>query len=246
VFSFFGKKKSHGAPLLKPKVDLHSHLLPGIDDGVQTLEESLEIIKKFESQGYEKIITTPHVMGDFYKNTSSIIKESLEELREYIKGESKIKVEAAAEYYLDESFLEILSGKDEVLTLGGKFVLFETSFMAEPVYLKEAIFKMQSLGIKPVLAHPERYIYLHEDQELMTDLFDRGVYFQININSLIGYYSKPVQKMAQKMVKDGMFHFLASDCHNLTHLEVTFEGIKSKAFQQAMQQNVLNDSLLEL
>lgn len=243
MFNFLRKKKKPEA-LRKPKVDIHSHLLPGLDDGVKTLEESLEILNRFEDAGFEKIITTPHVMGDFYKNTSATIQDSLKALRDFVKDKSNLKIEAAAEYYLDEGFLEILSGKDELLTLGDKHVLFETSFMAEPVYLKEAIFKMQSLGLKPVLAHPERYIYLHEKPDLMSDLFDRGVLFQININSLVGYYSKPVQKQAQKMIKEGMFHFLGSDCHNLSHLEVTFEAMATKTFNKAMELNVMNDTLL--
>ena len=116
--------------------------------------------------------------------------------------------------------------------------------MAEPVYLREAIFKMQSLGLKPILAHPERYIYLQENPDLMSDLFDRGVFFQLNINSLIGYYSKPVQKQAQRMIKEGKFHFLGSDCHNLSHLEVTFEAMRSRTFAKAMQQDVQNNIFL--
>lgn len=245
MFGLF-KKKSSNKIVSKPLVDIHSHLLPGLDDGVQTLEESLDILLKFEQEGYQKVVTTPHIMGDFYKNTPSGIRNSLNELREFIKGKTTIKIDAAAEYYLDESFVQLLDGNEEVLTLGNKYLLFETSFMAEPIYLKEAIFKMQSLGYKPVLAHPERYIYLQENSELMTDLFDRGIFFQLNINSLIGYYSKPVQKMAQKMINNNMFHFLGSDCHNMSHLEATFEAISSKAFQNAMEQNVLNDTLLEL
>ena len=243
MLNFFRKKPRLG-DLLKPKVDIHSHLLPDLDDGVSSHEESLEILIKFEEAGYEKVITTPHVMGDFYKNSSQSIRSSLGELRDFVENKTNIKIDVAAEYYLDEGFMEILAGKDEVLTLGDKYVLFETSFMAEPVYLREAIFKMQSLGFKPILAHPERYIYLWEKPDLMTDLFDRGVYFQININSIIGYYSRPVQKQAQKMIKDGMFHFLGSDCHNLTHLEVTFKAMKSRIFSKAMEQNVMNDTFL--
>ena len=243
MFDFF-RNSSRSADLIMPKVDFHSHLLPGLDDGVTSYEESLEILKKFEEQGYQKVITTPHIMGDFYKNTSSTINASLKELKSFIKGKCRIEIDAAAEYYLDEGFIEILNGKDQILTIGDKYILFETSFMAEPVYLREAIFKMQSLGLKPILAHPERYIYLQENPDLMSDLFDRGVFFQLNINSLIGYYSKAVQKQAQRMIKEGKFHFLGSDCHNLSHLEVTFEAMRSRAFAKAMEQDVQNNIFL--
>jgi len=243
VFDFLRRKPRAGS-ITKPRVDLHSHLIPGLDDGVSTLEEALEILLRFEQAGYKKIITTPHVMGDFYKNTSTSIKSGLKELQDFARGKTDLIIEAAAEYYLDEGFMEILSGKDEVLTIGSKNVLFETSFMAEPVYLREAIFKMQSLGLKPILAHPERYIYLHENPQLMKDLFERGVHFQININSLIGYYSKPVQKQAQKMINSGMFHYLGSDCHNMMHLDATFEAMNHRLFYKAMEHKVLNDKLL--
>lgn len=243
MFDFL-KKSARSIDLIKPKVDFHSHLLPGLDDGVASFEESLEILRKFEEHGYQKIITTPHIMGDFYKNSSSSIKTKLEELKSFIHGKCTIQVEAAAEYYLDEGFMEILNGKDQILTIGDKYLLFETSFMAEPVYLREAIFKMQSIGLKPILAHPERYIYLQENPDLMSDLFDRGVLFQLNINSLIGYYSKGVQKQAEKMIKEGKFHFLGSDCHNLGHLEVTLEAMKSKTFEKAMKKDVQNNIFL--
>lgn len=240
----FFRKKPRPENIIKPKVDIHSHLIPGLDDGVTTLEEALEILLRFEKAGYKKIITTPHIMGDFYKNSATSIRSGLKELREFVKDKTDLSIEAAAEYYLDEGFMEILAGKDEVLTIGKKYILFETSFMAEPVYLREAIFKMQSLGFKPILAHPERYIYLHENPELMKDLFERGVFFQININSLIGYYSKPVQKQAQKMINNGMFHFLGSDCHNMTHLDATFVAMNHRLFNKAMEHKVLNDKLL--
>ncbi len=244
MLGFF--KKSKPIPVYpRPRVDLHSHLLPNLDDGVTSFEESLEILTRFEAAGYQKIITTPHIMGDFYKNTPSIIQSSLAELKDYVKGKVNLEIEAAAEYYLDESFADLLAkGPDKLLTLGKNFILFETGFMAEPIFLNEVLFKMQSVGLKPVLAHPERYLYLQENWDLVESLSDRGVYFQINLNSLVGYYSKPVQKLARRMIKEDKIHFLGSDCHNLTHLEVTFAALESKDFKIALQHKILNDSFL--
>lgn len=242
MFRFFKRKQSIKNPVL---VDIHSHLLPGLDDGVEMLEESLQIIKTFEALGYKKIITTPHILSDFYKNSPETILPVLKELQKYILGKTNVIVEAAAEYYLDETFINLINeGKKKLLTLGNDFILFETSFMSEPVYLKEAIFKIQSLGLKPILAHPERYQYLHNDWELATDLFERGTYFQINLNSLSGYYSIPVKKMVAKLIKSKMVHFFGSDCHNPQHIEVFQDSLKTPLFSQLAGLNLLNNQLL--
>lgn len=226
-------------------VDIHSHLLPGLDDGVKSLEESLNILKWFENAGYKKVITTPHIMSDYYKNTPEIILESLKNLRSFIAGKTEIRIEAAAEYYLDETFIELLTkGKEALLCIGDDYVLVETSFMNEPIFLKEAIFKIQSSGLKPLLAHPERYMYLQANWSLVQDLIDRGTFFQLNINSLVGFYSKPVQKMAMKLLKNNMIHFLGSDCHNLHHIEVTQNAFRSTEFRIASRLSFLNNTLL--
>jgi len=242
VFSFFKRSASTDNPV---HVDIHSHLLPGLDDGVEMLEESLKIIKSFEELGYKKLITTPHIMSDFYKNSPQTILPILKELQSYIQGKTDIQIQAAAEYYLDEAFIDLLNnGKDNLLTLGNEYILFETSFMSEPVYLKEAIFKIQSLGLKPILAHPERYQYLHNDWELATDLFERGTLFQLNLNSLIGYYSIPVKKMAAKLIKSRMVHFFGSDCHNLQHMEVFRNSLNTPLFTDLANLDLLNNKLL--
>ena len=180
------------------KVDLHSHLLPGIDDGSQNMLESASLIKGFKELGYQKLITTPHIMGDFYRNTPEIIHEQLHLLKAYLKDiEVEIEIEAAAEYYLDEWFIQMIEKGDEILTFGNNYVLFETSFMNKPQQLLDTIFKMQSQGYQPVLAHPERYTYLYDDPELLQTLRERGVLFQINLNSLTGYYSRSAQHFAE-------------------------------------------------
>jgi len=241
VFRLFNRKRTKPNPLT---VDIHSHLLPGLDDGVSSLDESLEILKNFEISGYKKVVTTPHIMSDFYRNTFDGISEALQKLQLFIKDKTEIKVEAAAEYYLDEGFIELLTEHtDRILCIGDRYVLFETSFMSEPVYLKEAIFYIQSNGYKPLMSHPERYQYLHNSWDLTQDLIDRGTLFQININSLAGYYTKPVQKMALRLIKNGMVHFLGSDCHNMNHWDVTMNAFNTKGFRLAAGLPLLNNSL---
>ena len=224
---------------------MHSHLLPGIDDGSQSINESIELIKGLVELGYEKIITTPHIIGDFYPNTPDIIKGKVQLLREELKKEGiDIKLEAAAEYYLDEFFYKSLEKGDEILTFGDKYLLFETSFLNPNAQIHQIIFMLQSAGITPVMAHPERYVYLYNDYENLQELHDRGVKFQININSISGYYSKQAKEVTKKLIKDGIISFLGSDCHNIKHLNILRETMNLPLFSEATQLNLLNSSLM--
>ncbi|MEL7005654.1 MAG: CpsB/CapC family capsule biosynthesis tyrosine phosphatase, partial [Bacteroidota bacterium] len=228
------------------KVDLHSHLIPQIDDGVESTEESLEILKELVNLGYQKVITTPHIMSDFFNNSEEKILTGLNSLRSAIRSENiPITIEAAAEYYLDEAFYERISDpKDEFLTFGNNFLLFETSFMNEPFYLKDFIFKITSRGITPVMAHPERYAYIQANYDMIDDLLNRGVLLQININSLDGYYSKEVKRLAERIIDEGKVHFIGSDCHNAKHLSVLKKARERKYYMKALDLPLLNNTLL--
>ncbi len=224
--------------------DIHSHLIAGIDDGAQTLDDSLALIKKFQVLGYTKLITTPHVMSDTYRNTSAGILEGLAKLNSYLKeNQVNITVEAAAEYYLDEQLMTMLKNDEPLLTFGKKYLLFETNFLNEPFNLKEFVFQATTRGYKPVLAHPERYMYLQTAMDKAEDLITRGVLFQINVSSLTGYYSKVVQTAANKLIDKGWVHFLGSDCHHLKHAEQLEVARKVKYFQKALTLPLLNNSL---
>ncbi len=241
MFSFL--KKNKGRPIL-PKIDLHSHLLPGIDDGVQTLEQSIELVSHFSELGYEKLITTPHIMSDFYPNTPEIIADKLKEVKEAIKeAEIPIQIEAAAEYYFDEYFIELVASKAELLTFGDNYLLFEIGFVSEPLNLRSVIFDLITSGYKPVLAHPERYAYYHPKLENLQDLIDRGVLLQLNTNSITGYYSKEVKKMANKLIAKKMIHFIGSDCHNLKHFEEMKKAHDHKMYKKITSLELLNNTL---
>ena len=241
MFRFFKSKTSATNPFL---VDFHSHLIPGIDDGVKTAEEAADILERLQQLGYRKVITTPHIMGDFYPNTPEIIREGKTAVEVELKQRNlQIEFEAAAEYHLDEKFVEIINEGAELLTFGDKYILFETPFMNEPVYLKEVVFKLSSLGLKPILAHPERYGYLMNNQDLIDDLLNRGVLFQINLMSLTGHYSSAVKKMAEKLIKKGFVHFFGSDIHNPGHLEIVKKAYSNRFLQEA-HSRVLNNTLL--
>ena len=244
MLNWFRKQRpvdpSHSFPL----VDIHSHLLPGLDDGVQAPEESEAIILEFQRLGYTKLITTPHVMSDFYRNSNEIILQKLAETNAYLKQKGiAVTLEAAAEFYLDEVLVSRVENNEPLLTFGKNYLLFETNFMTEPLNLKEFIFLATTKGYKPVLAHPERYIYLQNNFAKAEDLFGRGVLFQLNMSSLSGYYSKGAQLTAQKLIDNGYVHFLGSDCHNLQHVQLLDAVRRNKYFQKAISLPLLNNTL---
>ena len=238
----FGAKTIHDLPV---KVDMHSHLIPGIDDGAATLEESLYMIDRMGSMGFEKIITTPHILGDFYRNTPEIINSGLDKVREgLVKRGLSISIEAAAEYYMDEWLFEKLEKNEPLLTLGKNYVLVETSYVNKPNNLNEFIFMLRSNGYEPVIAHPERYTYMYDDFSKFKEFKDRGVLFQLNTVSLSGYYSPMAKKIAEKLLKEKMIDFIGTDCHRNRHLDAMDRTRKLKSFKRLQDCNLLNDELL--
>lgn len=223
---------------------MHSHLLPGIDDGVQSLEDAEAIILYFKKLGYTKLITTPHVMSDSYPNTPEIIHEKLRTLQAHLQQKNiVITIQAAAEYYLDEAFTAMVESDKPLLTFGSKHLLFETNFLTEPFNMKEVLFQIMTKGYKPILAHPERYLYLQDNLKKAEDLIDRGVLFQINISSITGYYSPAVQRTARQLIDRGWVHLLGSDCHHMQHARLIEEAFKQKHFQKAVTLSLLNNTL---
>ena len=215
----FGRKKETGAPvsLGSLKADMHSHVIPGIDDGAGTMQDSLDMLHAFAALGYEKVITTPHIMSDGYRNTPEIILGGLEKVRVAAKGAGiEMQIEAAAEYYLDEVFVANLD--KGLLSFGGekRYVLFETSYVTQPMALSQTIFQLQTLGYTPVLAHPERYQYFWASKDAIDeirDLRERGTKLQVNIGSFAGRHSKQSATIARKLAKEGLIDFLGTDMH---------------------------------
>jgi len=195
--------------------------------------------------GYKKLIMTPRIMSHRYKNSSSIILEKLEMLKDAAADhEIEIELEAASEYYLDDYFLTLLE-KGDILTFHNNYVLFEMSYTRAPVDLEGVVFSMMLKGYTPVLAHPERYYHMHNDFSIYEDLKNQGVLFQLNLNSLAGFYSKKVQKVAEKLVNRGMIDFLGSDAHRMEHIESLGTVLSSQKFQKIFEKNkILNNKLL--
>lgn len=201
------------------RTDMHSHLLPGIDDGAKTLEDSIEMIRGLKNLGYEKLITTPHVYQEFYPNTPDSIKRALEPVLRRIEKEGiEIELEAAAEYFLDEHFAQLLK-EDRLLTFGDRYVLVEISFYFETPNLRQYIFELCSKGYQPILAHPERYLYYEKMIERYAELKEWGCLLQMNLLSLTGHYGKPVQQLAQRLLKEDLIDLVGTDMHRIAHLE---------------------------
>jgi tyrosine-protein phosphatase YwqE len=244
MLSLFKKKKEYQDYTTDLQIDMHSHLLPTIDDGSKNMEESIALVKKFIAMGYKKLITTPHIMQDFYKNTPEIIFDKLDKLKDIIKTLGlEIEIAAAAEYYLDEGFIDKLEKKEKLLSFSEKYVLFETSYMNASPYFDNAVFMLQSQGYKPVLAHPERYVYLFDSLDKLKKWHSKGVLFQLNMNSLIGYYSTQSKMMAEKLIDNKMINFLGSDCHGERHIKAMQETRVNTYYKKALKLELLNHTL---
>lgn len=240
----FGSKQLEPVDLSTVGIDMHSHLIPGIDDGAPNLEVSLELIRGFAQRGYRKLITTPHIMSDHYKNTPEIILGGLEKVRKAIAEEGiAIEIDASAEYYIDDGFMQLLE-KKELLFMSQKYLLVEMGFMSAPPMLKQVFFELQMMGKKPILAHPERYVFWHRDLRQYHDLHDREVHLQLNINSLTGMYSPEVKRVAEYLIDQNLVSFIGSDCHHPGHLQMMDQARRhSKLHALVESGKLLNNKL---
>lgn len=221
------------------ETDIHSHLIPGIDDGSKSMEESLQIIQALHALGYTKLITTPHTMMHRYANEKETILRGLDTLRDAVANANiPVTIDAASEYYLDEHFLRFIK-KKSLLTFGTGAVLFEMSYILAPVELPMIVSMLQDSGYTPVLAHPERYLYFHDRPEQYESLKQQGVKFQVNINSLGGYYSKPVQIAAKMLMERGWIDYLGSDVHHMKHTTSLGDTLEQGIVAEVCRKNTL-------
>jgi protein-tyrosine phosphatase len=219
MFGLFKKKsKEYFIDFDEIGVDIHSHLIPGVDDGAKDLESSIELIKGLVDLGFKKIITTPHIYWEYYPNTSDRLLAGLDTLRQGLSDAGvEIEIDCAAEYFMDEKFEELLQNK-ELLTFGDNYVLVEMSFFSEAIELENYLFQMQIKEYKPILAHPERYIYYLKNYDRLKELKSRGFKLQLNLLSLTGHYGKEVKELAVKLLNDNLYDFVGTDTHNMGHL----------------------------
>jgi tyrosine-protein phosphatase YwqE len=244
MFGLFKKKDSPVTTTYESiVVDMHSHVLPGIDDGAQNPEESIILIKKMMELGIKKIIATPHIMADYYKNTAETIGNALTILKaELVKQNIDIEIEAAAEHYFDETFEGRVNNK-KLMTMGDNYALFEFSFINQPPNLVEIIQRMKDLGYKPILAHPERYSYL--DIEQLRNIRSWGCDLQLNTISLTGYYGKDTKKKAESLVDNEMVDFISSDMHHVRHAQAFKDALKNPYLLRLLHNYPLKNIMLK-
>ncbi len=246
MFLFRRKNKgSRDADYSLLNADMHSHLLPGIDDGSPDLETSVELIRGLQELGYKKLITTPHILWDVYKNTSEVILEKLELVRQRLREENiDIELHAAAEYFIDDHLVDLVERKERLLTFGNNMVLVEFSMASRPFEFKKLFFDLQIQGYQPVLAHPERYVYLEPTKSFYDELKNAGYFFQLNLLSLRGYYGGAAANIARHLVKKGYYDLIGTDLHHTAHLSALNAGSTFTSVQPLLQsEKILNREL---
>jgi tyrosine-protein phosphatase YwqE len=240
MLRFFSRPSSSLPDLSAVGVDMHSHLIPGIDDGVHSLEESLLLIRQFVQMGYKKLVTTPHINARF-KNTSDIIRRGAEQVRSALKKEAiTIEFEAAAEYQVEDGFEHIIA-KGDLLTFGNNCLLIELSYFIPHPALSEIIYELQSAGYNLILAHAERYSYWHHNMAMLESLVDRDVDLQVNLSSLSGVFGTEVRNMARRLIERGWISYAGSDVHNQKYMDNFTRGANDKYAQALLSSGALKN-----
>lgn len=221
-------------------VDIHSHILPGIDDGAQSLADSKMLLEAILKMGFKTLIATPHTMTHVWDNSPKTIDEACKKLyTELPHLAKKLNIQAASEYLIDDHFITRIK-ENKLLTLKDNYVLVELSYLNPPFGLHETIFELQTAGYKPVLAHPERYRFYHKNFSRYHDLKKAGCLFQLNLLSTMGYYGKSVAQCANKLLKEGLIDFTGSDIHHKKHIEAFDKPLvisEVNALETAMKNN---------
>ena len=219
-------------------VDIHSHILPGIDDGAKTIADSKFLLDEMKQLGFSKIITTPHTMEGVWNNTPSTIENALAHMTSELT--LPVPVGISSEYFLDESVVLRAQNK-EMLPLKDNYILVEMSYLNAPIQLYDFIFELQLAGYRIILAHPERYSFYHNNFKAYEKLKKMGCMFQLNLLATTGYYGESTTKVADELLKKGMYDFVGSDIHHKLHVQSFATKIKisnQKALEQALENNI--------
>ncbi len=245
MFSFFSSPAPRDYAFLG--TDMHSHLLPGIDDGAPDVETAVALVKGLLAMGFERFIATPHVMAELHPNTPASIRAAEAELQAALAEEGlDVPLTAAAEYMIDEQFHDYLQSEGELLTLPGNRVLVELPQAGEPPRWEEAIFRLQLKGYRVILAHPERYRFLAGDFDRFERLQDSGVELQLNLLSLAGYYGQGPERSGKEILKRGLAAFLGTDCHHDRHRHALEMALTKKKLMRSLVKQEWGNSELWL
>lgn len=241
MISFFKPKPRLRDLIPANYVDIHSHLLPRIDDGSISFAETLLLTQGMLEIGITQFITTPHIIERVWDNTKDNI-QTLEKktVEEFNKNNISVPFKAAAEYLMDDQFIRLFKS-GQLLTLKDNYVLVEISYTNPPIQLYNIIFDLRIAGYIPVLAHPERYVFYHYNFEEYKKLKKAGCLFQLNLLSVVGYYGVGITKIAEKLLEKGLYDFVGSDIHNYNHISAFNEKVKLKnlaTFKEVISNNI--------
>ena len=224
------------------KQDIHSHILPGIDDGSPDIETSIQLLRSLSDAGINKFICTPHVIGDMYHNNPQTINDALSRLKKAVSQNGMaVEINAAAEYMMDDHFMELLRRKEPLLTLTKNYILTELSYSTAPQKLEQISFEIHINNYQPLMAHPERYPYYHKNYNAYYRMKELGFLLQVNLLSLTGYYGKTVAKAAKFIVDNKLADFVGTDLHHFNHLQVLTDTKSIKIFEKYLGDKMYNE-----
>lgn len=246
MFSFFKKNTKVTPDLSFIGADMHSHLLPGLDDGLKDLDTTVAFVQELHQLGYRKLICTPHIISDLYPNSPETILPKLELVREAVKKEGiPVIIEAGAEYMVDPEMETSVKRGDKLLTFGKNLILIEMSYIAASPNIEQAIFALRLKGLQPIIAHPERYNFYHSDFTQYDRLVELGCLLQVNLLSLLGYYGKPIKMVAEKLFAKKMVSLVGTDMHHQNHLNALKDLASRKEFYKLLEgADLKNNSIL--
>jgi protein-tyrosine phosphatase len=242
---FFKRNKTILKDLIPDNhIDIHSHLLPAIDDGSKNIEDTFFLINALKDMGIVEFITTPHIFSGYWDNTKSNIEiVEQETLKQLKSNQFNLPFRAASEYLMDNHFVSLFQ-KKEVLTLKDNYVLVEMSYINAPVNLYDIIFDLQVAGYKPILAHPERYLFYHKNFNEYTKLKNAGCLFQLNLLSAVGYYGAEVTEIAKKLLEKGLIDYVGTDVHHKKHIDSFSNPVLIKDLKP-LQEAILNNQFFK-
>lgn len=226
MFSFFRKKRQPAS--LPFTTDIHAHVIPGVDDGATDPANAADIIEGMREWGIKRIIASPHYTLGTFENTPAKLQPAYDALKEELKKRgTDIDISFGGEYRIDDHFMNCLES-GEISLMPNQHILIENSFLQEPGNLDRLVFDLQVKGLRPIMAHPERYAYYHNKFGRYQKLHDAGLSFQINLLSIAGAYGKEVEKIAEKLMDAGLVDYVGTDIHNLRHVEIINQYLRTK------------------
>lgn len=251
ISRLFGKKATQGkvksiAKLSFLEVDMHNHLLPGIDDGSKSVDQSIQLISGLRQLGFNKFVCTPHILDGMYPNTAKTIGQAHRQLQTALKDQNqKIETVAAAEHMIDDGIARLIE-KNDLCVMPGGYVLIEMSYLQESKALFQTILDIQNLGYKPILAHPERYNYFHYNFDMYKQIKNAGCLLQLNLLAISRYYGVEVKSTALTLIKSGMYDFVGTDLHHEKHLTALQQVVAKYPIRELLSTcTILNPTLLD-